>query len=430
MLRTALRLAPRLTLVAATAATHCQDDPYKTLGLDRNASQDDIRRAYKKRAAKAHPDHGGDAEEFKRLAAAYATLGDEEKRKRYDSGGFDFGSQSQGFPAGGASDFGDAFRLFEEMFGAGFAGGPQQRRRRPRVVPREVRLKLSLADLFEGGSFSVKVPRTVACSSCKGRGGTVQTCSSCQGRGVTVVDRRFGGSVVRTQRACDSCGGAGETLVDRCSKCRGDGVVKEPGHSINVKIPPNARDGYATTQKGAGDDVFYDGGHVRRDVTVVVEEESHAELQRVGADLVCAKRVPLLDALTGFAIDVPTVQRDDKRGKAFVVRADAGDLPVAPDDVWILKGEGMRDASGRRGDLLIRFVVEFPKTLPDEDDRRGRLAPLLGGSSSAPLPPSKRGLFGGLFGGGSGGGADEGSVARRAPKARVEDLYRRRRAAR
>ena len=106
----------------------------------------------------------------------------------------------------------------------------------------------------------------------------------------------------------------------------------------------------------------------------------------------------------------------------------AADLPVAPDDVWVLKGEGMRDASGRRGDLLIRFVVEFPKTLPDEDDRRGRLAPLLGGSSSAPLPPSKRGLFGGLFG--SGGGADEGAVARRAPKARVEDLYRRRRAAR
>ena len=137
MLRTALRLAPRLTLVAATAATHCQDDPYKTLGLDRNASQDDIRRAYKKRAAKAHPDHGGDAEEFKRLAAAYATLGDEEKRKRYDAGGFDFSGNQQGFPAGGASDFGDAFRLFEEMFGAGFAGGPQQRRRRPRVVPRE-----------------------------------------------------------------------------------------------------------------------------------------------------------------------------------------------------------------------------------------------------------------------------------------------------
>ena len=91
MLRNALRLAPRLTLVAATA-TQCQDDPYKMLGLDRNASQDDIRRAYKRRAAKAHPDHGGDAEEFKRLAAAYATLGDEEKRKRYDAGGFDFGA--------------------------------------------------------------------------------------------------------------------------------------------------------------------------------------------------------------------------------------------------------------------------------------------------------------------------------------------------
>ena len=171
-----------------------------------------------------------------------------------------------------------------------------------------------------------------------------------------------------------------------------------------MKLPPNARNGYATTLKGAGDDVFYDGGHVRRDVTVIVEEAPHADLQRVGADLLCAKRVPLLDALTGFAIEVPTLRRDDKRGKAFVVRADAADLPVAPDDVWILKGEGMRDSSGARGDLLIRFVVEFPKTLPDEKDRRGRLAPLLGGSAAAPTPPSKRGLFGGLFGGAS---ADE-----------------------
>ena len=106
MLRTALRLAPRLTLVAATAATHCQDDPYKTLGLDRNASQDDIRRAYKKRAAKAHPDHGGDAEEFKRVAAAYAVLSDDAKRKRYDAGGGAGGPGSGGgggFPGGGLS---------------------------------------------------------------------------------------------------------------------------------------------------------------------------------------------------------------------------------------------------------------------------------------------------------------------------------------
>lgn len=426
MLRAALRLAPNLTLVAATAAARCEADPYTTLGVDRKASQDDIRRAYKKKAAKAHPDHGGDAEEFKRLAAAYGTLSDKEKRRRHDAGGFDFSGQAQqqGFPAGGG-DFGDAFRLFEEMFGAGFAGPQARRRHRPRVAPREVTLRLSLAELFEGGAFDVQVPRTVACSACEGRGGTVQTCATCQGRGMTVQDRRFGGQVIRTQSACGACGGAGETLADKCRTCRGESVVREPTHAVSVKLPPNARNGYATTLKGAGDDVFYDGGHVRRDVTVIVEEAPHADLQRVGADLLCAKRVPLLDALTGFAIEVPTLRRDDKRGKAFVVRADAADLPVAPDDVWILKGEGMRDSSGARGDLLIRFVVEFPKTLPDEKDRRGRLAPLLGGSAAAPTPPSKRGLFGGLFGGAS---ADEGSVARRAPKSRVEELYRRRRA--
>ena len=132
--------------------------------------------------------------------------------------------------------------------------------------------------------------------------------------------------------------------------------------------------------------MFYDGGHVRRDVTVVVEEESHAELQRAGRTGV-REAVPLLDALTGFAIDVPTVQRDDKRGKAFVVgrrRRPARGARRRLDP----EGEGMRDASGRRGDLLIRFVVEFPKTLPDEDDRRG--ASLLLGGSRRTLPPSKR----------------------------------------
>ena len=204
--------------------------------------------------------------------------------------------------------------------------------------------------------------------------------------------------------------------VSRRRRRQGAGALHQRQDSANARRP---RD----DAKGEGDDVFYDGGHVRRDVTVVVEEESHAELQRVGAEFsVLWPGVPLLDALTGFAIDVPTVQRDDKRGKAFVVRADAGDLPVAPDDVWILKGEGMRDASGRRGDLLIRFVVEFPKTLPDEDDRRGRLArcwaaarhnpchrrsAASSAACSAAAPVARTRLRGG-----------------RAPSARVEDLYR------
>ncbi|KAH8063107.1 hypothetical protein JL722_2268 [Aureococcus anophagefferens] len=382
---------------AARAWARCEEDLYATLGVGRRASAEEIRRAYKLRAAKAHPDHGGDAEEFKRVAAAYAVLSDDAKRRR-DAGG---GAarlrrrrrrlSRRRLPGGGSQQqqFDQAFRLFEEMFGGGgggFGGGGGRRRGAARIAPREVVLRLSLSDLFEGGDFRVAVPRVVACDGCGGRGGDFTACGACGGRGSTFEDRRYGSQIMRTQRACGACGGSGRVSASTCDTCRGRGTREERDHSVSVSVKPGAAGGESFFFRKAGDDVFYGSGeHAgRRDVTVIIEEAPRADLQRLGNDLLVAKRVSLLDALTGFAVDAPTVAKHDPRGRTFRIAAAAEDLPVAPDDVW------PRPASG--------------------------------------------GLFAGLFSGlggakpvaGTKGGEPAGAVASRASKAKVDALYRRR----
>ena len=441
---------------AARAWARCEEDLYATLGVGRKASAEEIRRAYKLRAAKAHPDHGGDAEEFKRVAAAYAVLSDDAKRKRYDAGGGAGGPGSGGgggfpgggFPGGGSQQqqFDQAFRLFEEMFGGGgggFGGGGGRRRGAARIAPREVVLRLSLSDLFEGGDFRVAVPRVVACDACDGRGGDFTACGACGGRGSTFEDRRYGSQIMRTQRACGACGGSGRVSASTCDTCRGRGTREERDHSVSVSVKPGAAGGESFFFRKAGDDVFYGSGeHAgRRDVTVIIEEAPRADLQRLGNDLLVAKRVSLLDALTGFAVDAPTVAKHDPRGRTFRITAAAEDLPVAPDDVWVVKGEGMRDARdpSKRGDLFVRFIVDFPKALPAGDwkARRRALAGLIGGAPDAPAAqprPASGGLFAGLFSGlggakpvaGTKGDEPAGAVASRASKAKVDALYRRR----
>ena len=294
----------------------CDGDPYAALGVAKGASKEEIRRAYKVKAAKAHPDHGGDAEEFKRLAAAYATLSDDGKRRAHDAGGGPGGFSFGGGGGGGEREFTDAFRLFEEMFGGGmFAGGGPpgggRRRRDVRIHPRETALTLTLTDLFDGGEFRVSAPRTVACAACGGRGGDFSECAACRGEGATNEDVRFGNQIMRTRRPCGACGGAGRALERerRCRTCAGSGAIDEPGHAVVVNLKPGARGGTSVRFAGAGDDVFFSDGALagRRDLVVVVEEAAHADLQRVGDDLLVARRIPLLDALTGFAIRLPTV---------------------------------------------------------------------------------------------------------------------------
>ncbi|KAJ8600740.1 hypothetical protein CTAYLR_003928 [Chrysophaeum taylorii] len=423
-------------------------DPYAVLGVPRTASEAEIRKAYKNKAAACHPDRGGDAEEFKRVSAAYAILSDAEKKATFDRGGdpqagpssSPYGSRGGGGAfEGGGGDLFDAFRLFEEFirgadhpFGGGGGAGHH---RFGGITPRVVALELRLEELFVGVRRRVEYRREVACEACGGAGGRVQACEACGGTGVVVTERRGGGFVQRIQSRCGSCGGAGARLVERCYSCGGAGRVAETA-TVEVDVPAGAEAGDQFEFPQAGDDVFAGSRHLgRRDLVVVVEELPHSDLQRVGQNLFVARHVSLIDALTGFAVEVPCLET----GKPLVAAAAKHGLPVVPDDVWVLRGAGMpgrRDPS-RRGDLYVRFVVDFPSRLPrhpqGEAERRRDLAACLGGdprlSEDAPAEsrlPSFR-----LFKSSSRPAADTSrrrtQTAVRAPQSEVDAFLRRRR---
>ena len=426
-MKRALRMAP---LVMMTRCALTAEDPYEVLGLSRSANADEIRRAYKKKAAKAHPDRGGDPDEFKKIAKAYAILSDDDKKRSYDSGGKQFGEQP--FPEG---DMFDAFKLFEQFFSG---GGDEPRFR---IRPRIVRLRLSLEDLFHGGNHDIGVPRTVACPQCNGKGGEFIICSTCNGAGASIRDERFGNFIRRIRTPCPTCRGSGEILTSRCPRCRGDGRLQEQ-HRVRVSVPPGAEDGDRFDFPSQGDVVFHTSARGiigQEDIIVIIEEKDHPELQRLGPDLLAAKRISLIDALTRVRIDVPDLATKGRRFKVTLTS-----LPVAPDDVFQIKNAGMPSSRGR-GNLYVRFIVEFPTSLPHlqgDLDRRSLLATALGGLKDDASSDGGGGgggaetksswsfedLFAGV--GRRGGGAttkqssssEESRVASRAPKADVDRL--------
>lgn len=360
-----------------------QENPYEVLGVSPSASVDEIRRAYKAKAAASHPDRGGNAEEFKRVAAAYAILSDPQAKARYDAGGGIGGSE--GAPHGfGQDDLFDAFRLFEEFFQNGSLF-------EERVVarPRVVTLKLSLEELFQGGSRRVQFSRERACARCHGMGGTTERCSTCNGRGVSTTERRMGGFIQLLRSRCATCGGTGAVVTSTCYTCRGVGRAVT-SIELDIQLPPGAADGDVLDFPAAGDDIF-DGRRRaigRRDLKVVVEQNDHPELQRLGPHLLVAKRVPLLDALTGFVLDLPCIAT----GGRFFVAPSLG-LPARPDDVWVLRGAGMPASNHQRGDLYVRVIVDFPESMPSHPESRAKtraaLAACLGGDPELPVAPAQ-----------------------------------------
>ncbi|KAJ1454070.1 hypothetical protein M885DRAFT_522580 [Pelagophyceae sp. CCMP2097] len=421
-----------------------EEDYYSTLGVPRNATTEAIRKAYKKRAALAHPDKGGDEEEFKRLSRAYTTLCDEDKRRAYDAGGPGPGPGGGGHPGaaqgGQFEDFANFARMFEDVFsGGGFESSRRSGgRRRHRVPPREVELELTLEELFQGAERRLRVERVRGCGTCGGRGGQVDTCARCGGRGVTFTDRHIGSNMIqRSQHRCQDCGGAGERMTRPCVDCKGRGQVLE-FENLLVKVRPGAEAGERHEFHGAGDDAFAADGRQtfiagRQDVVIIVAEKKHAHFERLGADLLIVRHLSLLDALTGFSISAPRV--DDAKANITLRNADDAALPVAPSDVWKVRGQGMPTGQGR-GDLYVRFVVDFPKLgrgAKATAEHRAALAKLLGVEATPVHGPPAAGrkapsFMRSLFGDADGADADPLlKEARPASTADVDSLGRRNR---
>ncbi|MFQ5694144.1 MAG: molecular chaperone DnaJ, partial [Nitrospinota bacterium] len=284
-------------------------DYYEVLGVDRGAGEQEIKKAYRKKALEYHPDHNpGDSEaeqRFKEAAVAYEVLRDAEKRRLYDQFGFE-GLQGAGFQ--GFRGFEDIFSAFGDIFGDFFGGGAFGGRQRRRGPPRGHDLRYDLSVGFEdaarGTEVTLEVPRLKRCETCEGSGARPGTapvpCRKCGGYGqVQQVHGFF--SIATT---CPACGGAGQVLEDPCKECGGEGLV-ERSKSLKVKIPAGVDTGARLRIQGEGEDG--PGGGPPGDLYVCVTVEPHPVFQRDGKNLFC--RVPVTFALAalGGKLEVPTL---------------------------------------------------------------------------------------------------------------------------
>jgi molecular chaperone DnaJ len=351
-------------------------DPYETLGVDRDADADTIKKAYRRLAREFHPDVNPDPatqEKFKEVSAAYEVLADPEKRRMYDLGGDPFGrgGAGGGFGQGPGFSFTD---IMDAFFGGqpGAAGGRGPRSRTRRGQDALVRLEIELAEAAFGTQQELKVDTAVLCSTCEGSGaahGTHPvTCETCHGRGeVQQVQRSFLGEI-RTLRPCAACRGFGEIIPEPCRECSGDGRVRSR-RSITVKIPAGVDDGTRVQLTGEGE--VGPGGGPAGDLYVEVHVAAHPIFSRENTNLRCHVAVPMTAAALGTSIKLPLLEADlaDETSDMelwvdFDIRAG-----TQSGTEQVLRGRGVPHLrSQARGDLIVTVDVETPGKLDERQE--------------------------------------------------------------
>lgn len=344
-------------------------DYYEILGVDRSASQDEIKKAYRKIAIKYHPDKNPDdptaEEKFKEAAEAYEALGNPEKRQRYDRYGHQ-GVNGGGFSGGGMS-MDDIFSQFSDIFGGGspfesfFGGGSGGRSRARRKGSNlRIKLKLNLEEVAHGVEKKIKVKRYNTCSTCGGNGAkngtSLQTCTACNGTGQIrkVVNTMLGQMV--SSSSCPTCGGEGKIVSHNCDACHGEGRMLEE-EIIPIKIPAGVAEGMQLSMSGKGN-VPKRGG-IAGDLLIVIEEEEHEILKRDGNNVVYDLYLNFADAALGTSIEAPTIDGKVK------IKIESG---TQSGRILRLRGKGIKDLNGfGSGDQLIHVNVWTPKNLTREE---------------------------------------------------------------
>lgn len=347
-------------------------DYYEVLGVQRGATEDEIKKAYRKTAKKYHPDlHPGDKEaeeKFKECNEAYEVLSDPQKKARYDQFGFagvdpNYGAGQGGYGAGGFGfdgdiDLGD---IFSSFFGGGFGGGFSGRNPNAPQRGRDIQLTVNLTfeEAAKGCTKEVEVPRVEDCSECGGtgaaKGTSAKTCTTCGGKGYVNVQNRMGFTVVSTQRTCNVCGGRGKIIETPCGKCAGKGKVRRK-NKVSVDIPAGIDEDRIINLRGMGDSGF--NGGPAGDLKIRVNIKSHKCFRREGYNIWYDKHVSIVQATLGAELQVPTLDGDVKYNMP------AG---TQPGDVFKLKGKGIqRLNSVGKGDQLVRIIVDIPKNLTSE----------------------------------------------------------------
>lgn len=358
-------------------------DYYDVLGVSKNATADELKKAYRKLAIKYHPDKNpGDKaaeEKFKEAAEAYDVLSNPEKRQLYDTYGHAMGPQ--GFPGGGGGAAGayyqaggmsmdDIFSMFGDIFGGhssghmgGFEsafGGRRTRKRRRRGDDLRITLKLSLEDLAKGVSKTIKLKSYVKDEHCNGTGAkdgtSFTTCPQCHGTGVIqqVQQTMFGPQYVQAE--CPACNGEGKTIHEKCTYCNGTGVEHRE-QTVTINIPAGTAGGSVLTVKGRGNAPMYGG--TNGDLQVVIEELPHPELLRDGNDVIYNLMLDFPTAALGGSVEVPTI------GGRARLKITPG---TQPGKILRLRGKGLPSPNGgATGDELINVMVYVPETLTDAE---------------------------------------------------------------
>ncbi|ARC85534.1 chaperone protein DnaJ [Clostridium argentinense CDC 2741] len=370
-------------------------DYYEVLGVDKNASEDDIKRAFKKSALKYHPDRNpGDKEseeKFKEVNEAYQVLSDAEKRQRYDQfgtadfngqgfGGFDFN--------GGGFDFGD---IFSDIFGGGFSGfGGGNRKNAPRKgADLEYNLNLTFEEAVFGVEKEISVTRRESCETCNGTGASpgtsAKTCTKCSGSGQIRVQRQTPIGVIASTTTCDACRGKGQIIDEPCTSCHGSGKERKT-RKITVNIPAGVDSGNVMPLRAQGE--AGENGGPSGDLYINLRVAPHKTFKRQGFDIHIETRISFANAALGIEITVPTVDGDVK------YKIPAG---TQPGTIFRLKGKGVpRVNSAGRGDQYVKVIVDVPKQLNDKQVEALRMFMEASGESTEEFGETKKkfNLFG------------------------------------
>lgn len=342
-------------------------DYYSVLGVDKKASEDDIKKAFRKLAHKHHPDKGGSDEKFKEITEAYSVLSDAKKRREYDAygqsfpgstssrqaggqgnpfGGFDF---SQGFGQGGADfDFGD---IFGDIFNGGRSGQP----RTPRGRDISIDLEIPFKDSVFGTTRTVLIGKVSTCDLCKGSGarpGTeLETCKTCNGSGRVHEMRNSILGQFSSVRACVACDGTGKIPKEKCTECKGHGVYRKEGE-IKITVPAGIDNGEMIRLPQQGEAVK---SGITGDLYVKIHVKPHATFRRDGSNLIMALPVKLTDALLGSTVSIETIE-----GKMLEVKIPA---MKRAEELLRVRGKGIPTGGSSRGDLIIRLEIALPNKL-------------------------------------------------------------------
>ncbi len=328
-------------------------DYYEVLGVTRDASPEQMKKAYRRAAHKFHPDRNSESDaeiRFKEAAEAFEVLSDPAKRQRYDQFGH------AGLNGAGVHDFShmrvdDIFSMFDDIFGGAFGG-----RRRARGGDLQVEVSITLAEVATGAERSIEFERQDHCETCGGTGAAPgsqrRTCQTCGGYGQVEQSGGFSALFGRVVTSCPNCRGRGSMIVTPCDTCRGQGRVMK-GRIVNVRIPAGIHDGQAVRVRGEGEPG--EDGSSRGDLHCHVRVAGHPFLERHDNDLVCRMPISFTQAALGAVVEVPTLT-----GKA--------ELKIPPGaqhgKLFHLRGLGLPDLrSGRKGDVVVQVLVEIPKHL-------------------------------------------------------------------